>query len=103
MKKVDYTKTLVRNTVQPTQTGAPTKERVKSGNKNDQITKKANVDNCKLDKPEIQSTLKLSKAIDNISKHKQTNCITNNEKLAVDEKVISIINIIYYFTSNEIF
>lgn len=87
MKKVDYKKTLVRNTVQPTQkcTTVP-KEKVKVDNKTDQ---NKNVDHyCILDKPELQSTLKLAKTIDNITKHKRTEIQTESEKLAVDEKVL---------------
>lgn len=88
MKKIDYKKTLVRNTVQPTQIiSTINKEKVKYYNKNDQLAEKDDVEKCRLDKPELQSTLKLSKAIDNISKHKRANTIADNEKLAADEKV----------------
>lgn len=95
MKKIDYKKTLVRNTVQPTQTiTRNTNEKVKFRIVNDQFAQKANVDNCRLDKPELQSTLKLSKAIDNISKHNRTKSLTDSEKLAVDEKVNMKISIV---------
>lgn len=89
MKKADFKKTLVRNTVQSAKPlsmpqNLPKKE-IKTDSKNGK--RNVQIDGCRIDKPELQSTLKLSKAIDNITKQKINKNITDNEKLAVDEKV----------------
>lgn len=86
MKKVDFKKTLVRNTVQPIQPSNSNRECSKSEIKKS-VPKSVNVDNYKLDKPELQSTLKLTKTIDNFTKHQRTKSLTEGDKLAVDEKV----------------
>lgn len=87
MKKVHCKKTLVRNTVQPIQKCRTIpKEKVKADHKVE-LSNNLVDHYCKLDKPELQSTLKLVKTIDNITTHKRTERQTESEKLAVDEKV----------------
>lgn len=90
MKKVDFKKTLVRNTVQTNRKPNLVTTSVKSKSKTNNRTLQENAptrDNCKIDKPELQSTLKLTKNIDEIVKHKLTKSITETAKLAIDEKV----------------
>lgn len=86
IKKVEFKKTLVRNTVQPFQKSSSTKEIPKSETRNHPI-KSVHIDNCKLDKPTSQSTLRLVKTIDTLTKHGRAKSVTGNDKLAVDEKV----------------
>lgn len=92
MKKVDFKKTIVRNAIQP----IPKPNLLKDKPKTEKIRtnglpmKTVDEDPCKLDKPELQSTLKLEKRIDDLVKYNQTKTLTS-EKLAVDEKVFQYI------------
>lgn len=88
MKKADYKKTLVRNTVQPTQKYSTVSKEKNRVDKTD-VSKNISDHHCKLNKPELQSTLKLEKTIDNITKHRKTEVQNESVKLAVDEKVFT--------------
>lgn len=88
MKKVDFKKSLVRNTevTIPKVKEDKIKHKIKNENKVEP-SKNVHIDTFQLDKPELQSNLKLSKIIDEVSKHKRTKSLTENDKLALDEKV----------------
>lgn len=86
MKKVDFKKTLVRNIVQPIPKASNEVQKNKKEVKRSD-SKNVKLENCRLDKPELHSTLKMSKTIDKITNHKRTKSLSDTEKLAVDEQV----------------
>lgn len=98
MKKVDFKKSLVRNTEQPISKVKETKvakQKIKTDTK---LESKKSIPShtCTLDKPELQSTNRLIKLIDDVTKLTKAKGITENEKLAVDEKVLK------YFFGNHL-
>ncbi|KAJ8942950.1 hypothetical protein NQ314_009863 [Rhamnusium bicolor] len=109
-KKVDYKKTLVRNTERPvskcklvvadsqTTLKDETIKKVVTQTKIDKSVDKASeTTTAKLDSPELYSTLKLSHRIDNIVKPRKTKSCSDVEKkkLAVDEKLSRKVNFPY--------
>lgn len=107
MKKVDFKKTLVRNTEEkPKKTTVITdhsntgSSKVCSASKSEEVVPKLDLNKgnstdrvkmkqTKFDTPELQSTMKLSKRIDEIVKPRKTKSCSDvdKQKLAVDEKV----------------
>ncbi|XP_018567489.1 uncharacterized protein LOC108908065 [Anoplophora glabripennis] len=108
-KKTEYKKILVRNTEKPVSKSKVVIEESKTSLKtacteniapqkkpDKPIEKRCEVSETNLDLPELYSTLRISKKIDNVVKPRKTkSCSDVDKKLAVDEKVTKKVNFPY--------